>query len=385
MAGGSSPDNPERAGLDVSRARADSVEVAQRLIELARGADDETRSRVIRAFLPEDQGVRDNLLLALLRELDHWPDFESWERRGVHLTPAHFYSPIPTLGEIDDRVWSRESDLVGLEINDAEQVRLLTEVFPPFAAECAEELGGVAASSEDFAFGNGMYDGTDATCLYCMIRWRRPARVLEVGSGFSSRVIAKALLRNGRGDLICVDPCPTEYTRKGFPGLSSLITEGVQRVAIEEFLALGPDDVLFIDSSHVARIDGDVNFLFLEVLPRLTPGVAVHLHDIFLPGEYPREWVMNEHRFWNEQYLLQAFLTFNSAFEVLLANNYLGRHHHDLLKATFPMSPWWGGASFWIRRVAGGEISDRFLRELAYEPKGDLSEEEEEEEEGGDD
>ena len=98
------------------------------------------------------------------------------------------------------------------------------------------------------------------------------------------------------------------------------------------------------------RIGGDVNYLFLEVLPRLKPGVIVHVHDIFLPFEYRRDWVLDELRFWTEQYLLQAFLTFNSEFEVLIANNYLNYYHRQDLEAAFPHLECWGGGSFWMRR-----------------------------------
>jgi len=99
------------------------------------------------------------------------------------------------------------------------------------------------------------------------------------------------------------------------------------------------------------KTGSDVNFLFLEVLPRLAPGVVVHVHDIFLPNEMPRPWVMDEHLFWNEQYLLQAFLSFNSEFEVLLANAWLLHFYREALQAAFPRSPWWGGGGFWIRRL----------------------------------
>ena len=111
-------------------------------------------------------------------------------------------------------------------------------------------------------------------------------------------------------------------------------------------------DILFIDSSHVAQIGSDVTYLFLEIIPRLHPGVVVHIHDIFLPMEMRKEWVLDEMRFWTEQYLLQAFLAFNREFEVLMANSYLGLYHVDVLRATFPRSPWWGGGSFWMRRMA---------------------------------
>ena len=94
-----------------------------------------------------------------------------------------------------------------------------------------------------------------------------------------------------------------------------------------------------------------LNYLFLEVLPRLRPGVIVHVHDIFPPHEYRRDWVMEEFRFWNEQYLLQAFLVFNAGFEILFANNFMGLRHFAEMKAAFPHSPWWGGGSFWMRRT----------------------------------
>src|SRR5262249_46442361 len=114
------------------------------------------------------------------------------------------------------------------------------------------------------------------------------------------------------------------------------------------------NDILFIDSSHVFRVDSDVRFLFLEVLPRLNPGVLIHIHDIFLPYDYPRDWIVKEHRFWNEQYLLHAFLLFNRAFEVLWAGSYMHTRHSDKLKRAFasydPASVWPG--SFWMRRLA---------------------------------
>ena len=124
----------------------------------------------------------------------------------------------------------------------------------------------------------------------------------------------------------------------------------MEDIDLEFFSQLDSGDILFIDSSHTVRIGGDVNYLFLEVLPRLKPGVIVHVHDIFFPFDYRREWVLDEFRFWTEQYLLQAFLTFNSEFEVLLANNYLSHYHKDAVKTVFPSLPSWGGGSFWMRR-----------------------------------
>ena len=149
---------------------------------------------------------------------------------------------------------------------------------------------------------------------------------------------------------MCIDPFPPDVIQDGIPALRSLIKTKVQDVDLECFSQLESDDILFIDSSHTVKIGGDVNYLFLEVLPRIKPGVIVHVHDIFLPFEYRRDWVLDELRFWSEQYLLQAFLTFNSEVEVLMANSYLNHYHQRDLKAAFPDLPSWGGGSFWMRR-----------------------------------
>jgi hypothetical protein len=116
-------------------------------------------------------------------------------------------------------------------------------------------------------------------------------------------------------------------------------------------VALGENDILFIDSTHVLRIGSDVQYEFLEVLPRLRPGVYVHIHDIFMPAEYPEAWVRREHRFWTEQYLLQAFLCYNGAFEVIWAGSYMHLKHPDELAAAFASyGPGRHPGSFWIRR-----------------------------------
>jgi hypothetical protein len=200
----------------------------------------------------------------------------------------------------------------------------------------------------------------DALVAYCMVRQFQPGLIIEIGSGFSSLLLAQAAARNGSSNLTCIEPFPREVVQKGFPGLQSLIEKKVQDIDLEFFSQLESGDFLFIDSSHTVKIGGDVNYLFLEVLPRLKPGVIVHIHDIFLPVEYRRDWVMGEFRFWSEQYLLQAFLTFNSEFEVLMANRYLAHKYLKDLKAAFPSlekltaisknSAGWGGGSFWMRR-----------------------------------
>jgi Methyltransferase domain len=275
--------------------------------------------------------------------------FQTWERQGFHVTPVHFNQPIPDTRSLPETLWSRPRELVGIDMNEPAQLDLLRS-FPMFRPEYERFPTGPTTEHNRFYLGNGLFDGIDALVAYCMVRNFKPRLVIEVGSGFSSLVLGDAVAKNGRAALICVEPFPREFLRKGFPGLQTLIEKNVQDIELEFFLQLQSGDILFIDSSHTVKIGGDVNYLFLEVLPRLNPGVIVHVHDIFLPFEYRRDWVLNEFRFWTEQYLLHAFLTFNSAFEVLLANYYLSEYHQEQLRAVFPDLPRWIGGSFWMRR-----------------------------------
>ena len=276
--------------------------------------------------------------------------FRLWERHGFHVTPVHFYQPIPDTRSLRQTLWDRPSQLVGIDMNETTQLDLLRNHFPKFRGEYDQFPSEPASAPGRFYFNNGLFDGTDALVAYCMIRHFQSRLIIEVGSGFSSLIAAEAIAKNEASALICIDPFPPDFLRKGVPGLRSLIEKKVEDVDLEFFSQLQAGDILFIDSSHTVRIGGDVNYLFLEVLPRLKPGVIVHVHDIFFPFDYPRDWVMDELRFWTEQYLLQAFLSFNSEFEVLMANAYLAHRWMGELKATFTNSPSWGGGSFWMRR-----------------------------------
>jgi hypothetical protein len=290
----------------------------------------------------------------LLRKLTFEPTFQNafrlLEQHGVHLTPVHFYQPIPDTRTLTDEFFARESAMAGIEMNEKRQLEFVKKVFPEFRIEYDAFPLEPTGVPYDYYFGNDMFSGTDALVLYCMVRHFQPQRIVEVGSGFSSRLSAKALRTNGFGKLTCIEPYPNETLRAGFPGLSALIPEAVQDVAVETFQSLVANDILFVDSSHVVKIGGDVNYIFFEVLPRLAPGVLVHVHDIFFPMRGRRDWVMEKLRFWTEQDLLQAFLMFNSGFEVLFSCSYLQHKHPGALRAAFPNSPWWGGGSFWMRR-----------------------------------
>jgi hypothetical protein len=276
--------------------------------------------------------------------------FKRWERCGFHVTPVHFYQPIPDTGGLPETLWERPSQLPGIAMNESTQLELLRKHFAKFRDEYERLPTKPPAEENRFYVNNTLFGGVDALVAYCMVRHFQPELMIEVGSGFSSLVLGEAAEKNKCSALLCIEPFPRKFLRDGFPTLRSLIEKNVQDIDLDFFSQLKSGDILFIDSSHTVKMGGDVNYLFLEVLPRLQPGVIVHVHDIFLPFEYRRDWVLDECRFWTEQYLLQAFLAFNSEFEVLMANSYLKHYHEEDLKAAFPALDRWEGGSFWMRR-----------------------------------
>jgi hypothetical protein len=276
--------------------------------------------------------------------------FPFWQRDGFHVTPVHFYQPIPDTETLPEALWEEPSKLVGIDMNDAVQIDLVRHHFPNFRREYEQFPTQPTGEASRFYLNNGLFDGIDAVGAYCMVRYFQPRLIVEIGGGFSSLLLSEAAAKSNSSSVICIEPFPQEFLKQRFSGSRSLMEKKVQDIDLDFFSQLAPGDILFIDSSHTVKIGGDVNYLFLEVLPRLSPGVIVHVHDIFLPFEYRRDWVMGELRFWTEQYLLQAFLTFNSHFEVLMANNYLSHYYLEDLKTTFPSLASWGGGSFWMRR-----------------------------------
>ena len=279
--------------------------------------------------------------------------FSLWERRGLHILRASFYSPVPVLAALNGHANTRRETLSGIQWRDDAQRDLLNSLSPIAAAEALDLSRHVASH----CLPKGAYGGADRTTLYCLLRHIAPRRVIEVGAGVSTFITAHALERNeqddGRGSVFTsIDPYPNPILTGNPVGRCRRIARPVQDMPLDEFETLEDGDVLFIDSTHVCKVASDVNFLILEVLPNLKPGVWVHFHDIFLPNDYPKEWIEQTHRFWNEQYLLQAFLAFNKAYQVELATNYLahacGSDYPDIFEDDEVIEP----GSFWIRKIA---------------------------------
>jgi len=283
--------------------------------------------------------------------------FKEAEKMNIHILRPDYYSALPLLQELYDKPWTN-SELVGIDLNVESQLELLSLFTLRFKNEYEKFLKDPPSSHVDYYLSNGLFESVDAEILYCMIRFFKPRKIIEVGAGFTTLLSAKAVLQNEIEDpdytcrLIAIEPYPRDFLQKGVKGLSELIQKKIQDVPVSFFEHLSENDILFIDSSHVLKVGSDVQYEYLEILPRLKKGVIVHSHDIFLPAEYPKIWVIENKRFWSEQYLLQAFLMFNETFKVLWAGSYMHLHYPDRLEIAFPSydrTKRWPG-SFWMQK-----------------------------------
>lgn len=261
------------------------------------------------------------------------------EAVGVSVTPTHFYFPVPSLKSFEKKDWGACRPCVSIDFRLEKQIERLEGEVLPYAGEWNFPDSQVGKEDE-FHFNNGFFERVDAEVAYSFVRQNKPKRIIEIGSGNSTLVLGAALERNAAegfaGELISIDPNPVEYLKRGVPGLTQLIASPVQEVPLELFGTLGAKDILFIDSSHVVSMDSDVLYECLRILPELAPGVLVHFHDVFTPLDYPKKFVMTNLCFWSEQYLLEAMLSFNSAFKVVWASSAMQQFHPEILRRSFP-------------------------------------------------
>ncbi len=193
--------------------------------------------------------------------------------------------------------------------------------------------------------------------LACTLLIQRPANLIEVGSGYSSAA-ALDIVEHSLGwttRCLFIDPHPNHrllgLLRSDDAERVEIRSAPVQDVELEIFDRLGAGDVLFIDSTHVAKTGSDVVHHLTRVLPRLRPGVMVHFHDVFYPFEYPEKWAISENRSWNEVYFLHAFLQDNAAWEIVFFNDFMGRVHADMMARAMPLFIKNPGGSLWLRKV----------------------------------
>jgi hypothetical protein len=271
---------------------------------------------------------------------------------GVFPIRNHYYEP-----QFDNRIpkpeFSQDRHLPGINWNVSAQLETLKSfTFSQELADIPQEN----QKSIRFYLNNGSFESGDAEYWYQLIRSIKPRRIFEVGSGNSTLMAINAINRNHDDnpnytcDHVCIEPYEMPWLEEA--GVV-VVRKKVEDVELSFFSQLQENDILFIDSSHIIRPQGDVLFEYLELLPSLNKGVIVHVHDIFSPKNYLKQWLQDEIRFWNEQYLLEAFMSHNSSYEIMGALNYLHHNHYDKLKSVAPfVTPEREPGSFYIQKIA---------------------------------
>jgi hypothetical protein len=217
-----------------------------------------------------------------------------------------------------------------------------------------------------YYFINGYYSYFDGIFLYCMLRYLQPKNVVEIGSGFSSCITldTNELFFENKTHCIFIEPFPKRLKsliKSEEENNTKIYETSLQNVPLEIFKQLRENDILFIDSTHVTKYNSDVNYIIHEILPEIADGVYIHFHDIFYPFEYPKKWLL-EGTAWNEQYILRAFLEYNTKFKIILFNTYLQKKYEEKLKTQFPLiyknpggfsedSKFITGGSLWIKKI----------------------------------
>jgi hypothetical protein len=312
-----------------------------------------SRQSAIPSIQVEDYGPRapvaraDSPLLSLARKFRTTEPalgiirsaFRIFQSIGISLVPNHYYWPVPDLKELEARKWPTDQFPVGVDLALEKQLDFLREVVPLYKPEWGSTSGPIGTAG--YTRGNGFFETVDAEIAYCLVRHLKPKRIIEVGGGYSSRVLAAALDMNLKGDgvrgeLLTIDPHPDRFPKEALSDRVRLIAASVQSIDLDIFLSLEDGDFLFLDSTHVVGVGSDVVREYLEILPRLNRGVLIHAHDIFIPSDYPRKMVLQSLSFWSEQYLLEALLTFNPRFEVVWGSSAMQGFNPEALEHAFP-------------------------------------------------
>lgn len=281
--------------------------------------------------------------------------YEKFQENGFFLSVNSYKSTLPDTREIKSTWWDTPPyqsafDMIHWADVDQELEKIL---------RWADDLKMIPAdSAADFCWNNPMFAPLDSMSLYGMIREYKPQQIIEVGSGYSTEVALLAS-KHTKTDIHCIEPYPSERLL-GRTKEVRLTKERLQDVSLDIFMDLKQNDILFIDSSHSAKIGSDVHYLIFEILPRLAKGVIVHVHDMFLPYEYPRKWLAERGVIWNEQYLLLAYLMQNSDVEILMPVFSVSVQKESMLRERLKDFAIWNvtrnlggakGASLWFRKT----------------------------------
>lgn len=267
---------------------------------------------------------------------------------------GHYHSPIPSKEDVLSYLSSRTtptSDLPGINLNEKSQRELLYEYINFYQDLPFPEK---QTPTHRYYYDNEWFRSSDAIFLYGFLRKNAPKRIIEVGSGFSSAVMLDTIdgFFSQKPEITFIEPYPDRLIsllRDGDREQVRLIDKKIQDVPPETLLALESGDLLFIDSSHVVKCGSDLQLLIFEILPRLQAGVFVHFHDVFYPFDYPSRW-LNEGRYWNENYFLRAFLSYNSEWRIIFFNTYVHLMFGDVIKEKMPLCVKYPGGSLYLQR-----------------------------------
>lgn len=277
---------------------------------------------------------------------------ELLKKIGVYPIKDHFYEPLFKDSRLKKPL-NQKRFLPGIKLREKKQLKFLEKLT--FSDELINlEWDKPKNDNYDFYLGNGVFESGDAEFLYQIIRHFKPNKIIEIGSGFSTRIASKALkvnnvCNNAKHEHICIEP----YLHPWLEKINiTLIKNLVEECDLNIFKELNENDLLFIDSSHIIRPQGDVLFEYLEILPSLKKGVIVHIHDILTPRDYPDRWIRQGVKFWNEQYLLEALISDSDKYEVLASLNHLKHEYYPQLKKICPyLTKDREPGSFYIRKL----------------------------------
>lgn len=266
--------------------------------------------------------------------------------------PVHDHYHEPTFDHRNPKSdFSADRHLPGIDLNIDSQLTFLQNLT------FEQELEGIPfqkSGDGEFYFKNNGYEPGDAEYWYQIIRFLKPKNIIEIGSGFSTLIAVKALKQNRaeNPDYVCNHICIESFEAPWLEQQGIAVERKmVEDLDLSFFQQLGENDILFIDSTHIIKPEGDVLYEYLQILPTLQKGVFVHIHDIFTPKNYLEGWLKENVFFWNEQYLLEAFLTENMHWEVIGGLNYLQHNHHEDLKRVAPyLNKHHQPGSFYIRK-----------------------------------
>ena len=288
---------------------------------------------------------------------------------GVDLVRGDYYGPNPDFENLPADVWDRRIDLPakGIAFDTARQMDYVESTLGAAIAEFQPALG-PEVDSDGFYLHNLFYESVDAELLYGFVRTLKPRRIVEMGSGFSTMVAARACRANAADgsvtEFLSHDPFPRSELDRQVDGLTRFERMSAFDIPEERFRALEAGDILLVDTTHTVKIGGEVTRIVLDILPLLAPGVLVQFHDIYLPYEYPRRFIQHERMAFVEQYLLQAFLQFNSRFEIVVGAYALAREQGERLSRVVPSfapgnappSEWLRPGAIWLRVNGSGQL-----------------------------